>query len=541
MPNSSTIPTTGRTQATQTLYNNLVKDAVRLLSAAGSAKTISGGVITVTPSAGESHYTVGTEAAAAYDDLDTINGGATGDIVSLMAASASENVILRSGSGNIRLIENLPLVLNARYGVQLRYDGSYWMPTGGAGLMADQAPLTNQSGASMAAGDVIVFDTANDAAFKSTTVERDLRVMGVLRADTGNGVLGPVYTGHGKIVTVNCTSDAIARGQYLITSTTAGKAKALGYFRSAGAFAVAVTSKAGGATGTVRAMLLDNTDQAFSGTAGWAMGGGTTAVATTQKMTYATESWATIAGAALPGARTNACGLGYGTTASYASMGADSGASATNGNYKITYATEVSSSLSVGLQRDAFRSGINFSSKGFMAGGVLSSVNRTDIQKNTFATDTIATIAAVLTSARQSQGGVSDGTYAYIAGATAVTCDRVDNATETIAAAAAANLAAAASGYAMISFPASAGYRAMNDGSSNYTRKLTFATATDANNTSGPTGALDYAQYVTDGIAFGYLSNATRANKLDSSTGTYSSSTATSVTDRGANASYGAY
>ncbi|HQP27461.1 MAG TPA: hypothetical protein PLL58_06485 [Candidatus Syntrophosphaera sp.] len=222
-------------------------------------------------------------------------------------------------------------------------------------------------------------------------------------------------------------------------------------------------------------------------------------------------------------------------------MGADSGGSASNSNYKVVYATEVSSTLGVGLQRDVMRSGINFASKGFMAGGVLSGHKRAEIQKTTFSTDAISSIGAVLTVTRQSQGGSSDGTYAYIAGGSVETADRIDNATETIAAAPAANLAAAASGYTFVGFPASASYRAMNNGSNNYTRKLTFATATDANNASGPTGALDHAQNVTDGIAFGYLSNASRANKLDAATGTYSSSTAVSFTDRGANSSYGAF
>ncbi len=61
--------------------------------------TIATGVITVT---GSRHF-VDTQAAAATDDLDTINGGATGDILVLSSASSIRDVTVKNGTGNINI------------------------------------------------------------------------------------------------------------------------------------------------------------------------------------------------------------------------------------------------------------------------------------------------------------------------------------------------------------------------------------------------------------------------------------------------------
>ena len=61
--------------------------------------TISSGAITIR----QGHVRVDTEGAAANDDLDTINGGESGEIIYLLSANAARNVRLRNGVGNIFL------------------------------------------------------------------------------------------------------------------------------------------------------------------------------------------------------------------------------------------------------------------------------------------------------------------------------------------------------------------------------------------------------------------------------------------------------
>lgn len=133
MPNSSIIPVVGRTQATPTLYNNVVKDAARGLMVAGAAKTIANGSITLTPANGEGYYAVDTEAAAASDFLDSINGGAAGDVVALASVSSARLIIVRSGLGNIVLKDSASIVLDMVAAVMLRYNGASWSPVGGLG------------------------------------------------------------------------------------------------------------------------------------------------------------------------------------------------------------------------------------------------------------------------------------------------------------------------------------------------------------------------------------------------------------------------
>ncbi len=61
--------------------------------------TIASGAITVTGS----YHHVDTESDAATDDLDTINGGTVGDILILRAANGTRDIVLKDGTGNLRL------------------------------------------------------------------------------------------------------------------------------------------------------------------------------------------------------------------------------------------------------------------------------------------------------------------------------------------------------------------------------------------------------------------------------------------------------
>lgn len=69
------------------------------LGALGTALTIATGAITVV----NSNHKIDTEAAAASDDLDTINGGYDGMLLALSAVDDARTVVLKHGTGNIFL------------------------------------------------------------------------------------------------------------------------------------------------------------------------------------------------------------------------------------------------------------------------------------------------------------------------------------------------------------------------------------------------------------------------------------------------------
>lgn len=68
-----------------------------------STATIAAGVITVPNSRYPIMLPVDTEAAAATDDLDTINGGFEGQIITLFCPSSSRDVTFKDGTGNLNL------------------------------------------------------------------------------------------------------------------------------------------------------------------------------------------------------------------------------------------------------------------------------------------------------------------------------------------------------------------------------------------------------------------------------------------------------
>lgn len=73
----------------------------------GSELTISGGAITVTAS----YHSVDTEADASADDLDTINGGSTGDLLLLESVDNARDVTIKEATGNIFLQANTDNVM----------------------------------------------------------------------------------------------------------------------------------------------------------------------------------------------------------------------------------------------------------------------------------------------------------------------------------------------------------------------------------------------------------------------------------------------
>jgi hypothetical protein len=89
-----------------------------------STLTIASGVITVTGT----NHAVDTEAAAATDNLDTINGGLSQQILILKSANDARDIVITSGVGNIINPEGLSIVLkDTDDNVVLKYDGSNWI------------------------------------------------------------------------------------------------------------------------------------------------------------------------------------------------------------------------------------------------------------------------------------------------------------------------------------------------------------------------------------------------------------------------------
>lgn len=124
--NSAQISTSVPTHAHPDLYNNLVKDVSHQIAIAGTTKVISSGAITVNPAAGEGYYRVETESSAAFDYLDTINGGVNGDIICIHQFTYDHQVILRHVTGNIVLPDQRDIFLSGYSNVNLRFNGTYW-------------------------------------------------------------------------------------------------------------------------------------------------------------------------------------------------------------------------------------------------------------------------------------------------------------------------------------------------------------------------------------------------------------------------------
>jgi hypothetical protein len=97
---------------------------VNLGSTGGAQLTLASGAITVTAS----NHQLLNEGGAANDDLDTINGGTSGDILILSAASNGQDISVKNGTGNIVLsVASGDCTLgNIKDKIILIYQGSAW-------------------------------------------------------------------------------------------------------------------------------------------------------------------------------------------------------------------------------------------------------------------------------------------------------------------------------------------------------------------------------------------------------------------------------
>lgn len=129
-------------------------------------------------------------------------------------------------------------------------DGLDWKtPAAGGG----GGVFTNKSGANLGLGAVVVGDDANDKAFKTTTRINDSSVLGVLGAAISDQAAGLVLTGP-QLATVLVQGN-VARGDWIVTSATAGRGQSAGKNKPRFAVAMAMTAYAGGGAGSVEAVL----------------------------------------------------------------------------------------------------------------------------------------------------------------------------------------------------------------------------------------------------------------------------------------------
>jgi len=117
--------------------------------------------------------------------------------------------------------------------------------------------LVNKSGGAVAAGDVVIIDTANDGAFTTTTTARAEITIGVVQETIASNATGRVLlSGYAALVNVPAS---VTRGHYVETHTVAKQATGNSARRS-GSFG---QFRTGGTTPT--AVLWGSSDQTASG------------------------------------------------------------------------------------------------------------------------------------------------------------------------------------------------------------------------------------------------------------------------------------
>jgi hypothetical protein len=111
----------------RTLYLGTMLRTPKIETPRVSELTIATGAITATGS----YHSVDTEADAASDDLDTINGGTDGMRLVLRASDSGRTVVVKDGTGNIQCGGDFSLD-NIQDTIELIYDGvqTAWLEIG---------------------------------------------------------------------------------------------------------------------------------------------------------------------------------------------------------------------------------------------------------------------------------------------------------------------------------------------------------------------------------------------------------------------------
>lgn len=133
-------------------YPNERIEDVDIQGKAPTLLTISGGIVAAT----QGTHTIGTEGAAASDDLDTINGSANFPLVAgqrlrIRNDNPAQIATLKDGTGNIQTADGLDFALPPDGFLDLEHDGTDWRTSSASGgAMADE--LVKISAADTTAG-----------------------------------------------------------------------------------------------------------------------------------------------------------------------------------------------------------------------------------------------------------------------------------------------------------------------------------------------------------------------------------------------------
>ncbi len=231
------------------------KRSARLIADYGGGLSIAADAITVTPSSGYGFYVIANEAGASSDNLSTISGGLSGDIIALKMTTG-QVATLKNAVGNIITPQNFDYALSTTLVTLLRFDGTNWYVISGNKISTDGSVFiaTNNSSIQLTPGMIVVFDNAHDSSVKTTVLPGDPSVVGVCLDTIAVGALGRFVINGVRTVVV---TGNVTRGHWLIPSSTAGYAKDSGFVQkpSSGGIGIAMTSYSGGGTSTVPAML----------------------------------------------------------------------------------------------------------------------------------------------------------------------------------------------------------------------------------------------------------------------------------------------
>lgn len=196
--------------------------------------TIAGGVIAVT----QTYHTVDTEADAASDNLDTINGGQVGDRLILRTANDARDVTVRNGVGNIYLSGGMDTTLSSTQAmIELFCLGTVWVDAMGDAVSSTFTRLVARTalGASAANIDItgisgaysilaLYAELRSDRAGNSDD-DVDVRFNGDSTAANYYSLCQHIFSG-GSTITQNLGATAgmrIARGAAGATSPTGYK------------------------------------------------------------------------------------------------------------------------------------------------------------------------------------------------------------------------------------------------------------------------------------------------------------------------------
>ena len=206
------------------------------------------GFVQVGPSASQSTTTTNT-----LIDLNETGGG-TPDLLKLSVGGNSVfkvdntgniQVGSNSANGSINLGNQSNNVLGTSTGAGAPSTGLYWgnlqacLSDGSGCPGALEITLTNNSGSTLNAGDLVIRDTTSDSGFKTTTTANDEKVLGVLSASCAASASCKVKVQ--GITSIN-SATTVNRGEYLYSSTTAAQATSQTASTNTGLIGVALSS-----------------------------------------------------------------------------------------------------------------------------------------------------------------------------------------------------------------------------------------------------------------------------------------------------------